>query len=420
MIPSRPLPLRVPRAVVWTFVLLAIACSGEPSGPSGEIPDPTFDRQEVLVRFLPGADLPAFHARHGTRTIASVTSERVHLLALPEGSDVTDLLPTLRMDPAIAAVAPNGVLDAPETETEGRSTMAFADPSLNGSDYTDQTALERMRVSEAWEAGRGSGVIVAVLDTGVDPTHPLLAGRLAPGGADLVDGDSDPWEEADGIDSDGDGATDEAMGHGTFVAGLVLSVAPESRILPIRVLDSDGVGTAFQVAAGLEAARRGGARVVNLSLGMTEEADVVEDLIDEMEDEGVVFVASAGNRGSDRRQFPAGAGDVIGVAAVDLNDRRAEFSNFGSWVSASAPGVGLVSLLPEGALGTWSGTSFAAALASGEAALLIGLAPAARSDDILDAILDSAIRLSDSALDGAGRLDARAAVDRLLDRLEDD
>jgi len=77
-----------------------------------------------------------------------------------------------------------------------------------------------------------------------------------------------------------------------------------------------------------------------------------------------------------------------------------------------------VSLLPAGALGTWSGTSFAAALASGEAALLIGLAPSARAADIRDAILDSAFRLPDPDLNGAGRLDARAAVDWLLDRLD--
>ncbi|MGH7565552.1 MAG: S8 family serine peptidase [Gemmatimonadota bacterium] len=410
----------IPRRAAVGLVLALTACSDGPSGPNGSTPDPDFDAGEVLVRLAPSADLAAFNARHGTRTIASVTSERVHLLGLPAGSDVVGILPALRADPALVAAAPNGVLGTPETEAEGRSTMAFADPSLTGSDYSDQNALDRMRVPEAWEASRGAGVVVAVLDTGVDPTHPLLAGRLATGGVDVIDGDTDPSEVADGVDSDGDGLTDEAMGHGTFVAGLVLSVAPEARVLPIRVLDSDGVGTAFQVAVGLEAARRAGARVVNLSLGMTEEADVVEQVIDEMEDEGVVFIASAGNRASDRRQFPAGAGDVIGVAAIDEDDRRAEFSNFGSWVSASAPGVGLVSLLPTGALGTWSGTSFAAALASGEAALLIALAPGARADDIRDAILDSALRLPDPSLNGAGRLDARAAVEWLLDRVGDD
>ncbi|HEU4463851.1 MAG TPA: S8 family serine peptidase, partial [Gemmatimonadota bacterium] len=207
-------------------------------------------------------------------------------------------------------------------------------------------------------------------------------------------------------------------GHGTFIAGLVTTVAPEARVLPIRILDSDGVGTAVDIAHGVELAIQRGARVINMSLGMEIESEVLEEVIDEhARDRGIVFVSSAGNSGVDRRQYPAGQGEVIGVAATTPADAKADFSNWGSWVSVSAPGDGLVSLLPAAAMGRWSGTSFASALASAEAAILIAFAPFARSDEIRRAIEDSAIELGDARLGGAGRIDVAAALDVLVDRV---
>ena len=115
-------------------------------------------------------------------------------------------------------------------------------------------------------------------------------------------------------------------------------------------------------------------------------------MIDEhARDRGIVFVSSAGNGGTDRPQYPAGQGEVLAVAATTSGDAKAEFSNWGSWVSVSAPGVGLVSLLPAGSMGRWSGTSFASAIASGAAAILTAFAPSARSDDIVKALEDEAV-----------------------------
>ena len=111
---------------------------------------------------------------------------------------------------------------------------------------------------------------------------------------------------------------------------------------------------------------------------------------------------------------------MISVAATDDSDRKADFSNFGSWVDVSAPGVGLISLFPGSRLASWSGTSFAAALASGEAALLVSLRPTAEIGDIHDAIERSAVPVDDERLNGSGRIDVRAAVDWLLERLDND
>ncbi|MCI0633279.1 MAG: S8 family serine peptidase, partial [Actinobacteria bacterium] len=255
-------------------------------------------------------------------------------------------------------------------------------------------------------------------DTGVDPGHPQLAGRIAGGGTDLVDGDADVSDTPDGIDSDEDGLVDEAVGHGTFVAGLVVSVAPDAEILPIRILDSDGIGEAVDIARGIEIAVDRGAQIVNLSLGMAVESEVLQQVIEEeSRQRGIVFMASAGNRDSEERQYPAGQDEVMGIAATDPGDAKADFSNWGSWVSVSAPGVGLVSLLPAAAMGRWSGTSFAAALASGEAAILIAFAPFARADEVRGAIEDAAEEVQDARLNGAGRIDVEAAVRLLEERL---
>jgi subtilisin family serine protease len=116
-------------------------------------------------------------------------------------------------------------------------------------------------------------------------------------------------------------------------------------------------------------------------------------------------------------QFPAEEDEVIGVAATDPGDRRADFSNFGSWVDVAAPGVGLVSLFPGGGLANWSGTSFSAALTSGEAALLVPLFqgdPDDLQEGVQVAIAESALALGDPTLNGIGRIDVQAAVEVLL------
>lgn len=383
--------------------------------PDPDPPPSATEAAEVLTRLAPGVQIETIHDRYGTTTLEAVASQRVYLLGLPEGKTLEEVLPVMQTDPDLDGASPNSRLEAPEAQS--RSTMAFADPALERVDREDQQAIRRIRAREAWPESRGSGVIVAVLDTGVDAGHPQLRRRIAPGGVDLVDDDMDPSDPADGIDSDGDGLVDEAAGHGTFIAGLVLAVAPDAEILPIRILDSDGTGEAIDIARGIEIAIRSGARIVNLSLGMELESLVLQQVIDEeARRRGIVFVASAGNRNTDERQWPAGQDDVIGVAAVDPNDQKADFSNFGSWVAVAAPGVGLVSTLPSIAMGTWSGTSFASGLASGEAAVLIAFAPSATSADIRGAMEDSGVFVG-SGLARHGRIDVEAALRILEERL---
>lgn len=418
-----------PPSTLWRITGTLFACAFLLLSPAAGIPGPLPPSdhggaglpsatvapgpRQVLVRLAPGVTIERINRRYGTSTVNRLSSEPVFLLRVPQGETVSDLLAAMALDVDLEVAEPNRPFQNPEAQ---ETSMTFADPALGASDFIDQKALDRIRAPQAQALANGRGVLVAVLDTGVDLTHPRLAGRIAPGGLDLVDNDERPDDTRDGIDSDGDGFVDEAAGHGTFVAGLILAVAPRASILPVRILNSDGVGTAFDLARGIEIAHRRGARVVNMSLGMNVPSHVVDGLIGRLKNRDVIFVASAGNRDAEEpQQFPARDSHVIGTVATNREDRKAQFSNFGSWTDVAAPGVGLVSLFPRRALATWSGTSFASALVSGAAAVVISAKPAADFNDVVDAILESADPIDDLNPGfhrelGSGRIDVLGAV----------
>jgi subtilisin family serine protease len=235
-------------------------------------------------------------------------------------------------------------------------------------------------------------------------------------GWDLVDGDPDPTEERNGLDDDGDGQRDEGFGHGTFVASLVLAVAPDARILPIRVLDTDCVGHASLLASAITMAADRGAHVINLSAGMATRAKVVEDAIGSARSRGVWVVVASGNTGVEDVHFPAALSNAESVTSVDGQDRRSPFASFGSEVDLAAPGQDLLGAFPEGS-GTawWSGTSFSAALVSGAYALVRERHPEWGGEEVLKHLEDTATAIdalnpSVAGRLGEGRLDLDAAT----------
>ena len=145
---------------------------------------------------------------------------------------------------------------------DGAPDDAGSDPAV----WRNQSASQQLQLSKAHELSEGDGTLVAVLDTGVERSHSALAGLLQPGW-DYVDDDPDPSDSQNGRDDDGDLAVDESFGHGTFVSGTVALTAPKARIMPMRVLNSDGRGNLFVVAEAITDAVKAGADVILLAFG---------------------------------------------------------------------------------------------------------------------------------------------------------
>ena len=303
-------------------------------------------------------------------------------------------------DPATVSVALDRVVHAADTTPSGGL------PLSNDTDRWKQWALTRLHAEQTWARTTGSGVTVAVIDTGVEASHPDLIGAVLPG-LDLVGSGAEDASAA----STGDGSDDE-NGHGTHVAGIVAAVAgngtgiaglaPGVKILPVRVLDADGAGYDSAVAAGITAAVDHGATVLNLSLGGTD-ASATAAAVKYAISKGVVVVAAAGNERSAGNQvnYPAADPDVIAVAATDPEDRDAAFSNTGSHLDLAAPGVRIWSTYKDGTYKVLSGTSMATPYVSAAAALLKSVAPG-----LAPAAIAALLERTATDLGPAGRDDA--------------
>ena len=316
--------------------------------------------------------------------------------------------------------------ESKSTQSEGEiSTAAYtsSDRTLGGINPTStpmvgsdffaaadaQAALRaQIRADQAHQVASGHGMIVAVLDGGFNLDHPALQDRLMPYSWDTIDHDADAHDTGNGVDDNGDGVVDGAVGHGTFVAGMVLVAAPDARILPVRVRNDEGFGPNIAISEGIYWAVDQGAHVINLSLatGYNEMGGLGGALSYAM-DRGVIVVAAAGNTGATFLSDMASTKKVLAVGAVDADDQIAPFSNYVTSNKAGyrilfAPGVDLVG--PTGTTdgdewGVWSGTSFSAGLVSGACALAKQL----HGDWMHGRVLDHVEASVDSITDPNGR-----------------
>ena len=236
----------------------------------------------------------------------------------------------------------------------------------------------RIAADKAWEAGcNGAGIVVAVLDTGIDLDHPDLADNI-------VDG----WNF---IDNNGDAS--DLDNHGTMVSGVIaaiadnseglVGVAPDAKIMPLKVLDSDG-GNPRDVASAIRYAADNGAKIITMSFGgqYGRLSISAERAIDYAARQGCILVAAVGNDNTDELVFPAAYEQVIAVSAIDQNDVRADFSNCGSYVEFCAPGINIVSTGKDGDYFMGNGTSFAAPLVAGLAALMLSDDPQLSGEEV--------------------------------------
>jgi subtilisin family serine protease len=283
---------------------------------------------------------------------------------------------------------------------------AAADP-LRGS----QWALDAIHLQPATGA-TAAGALVAVVDSGVDAAHPDLAGRVVTG-PDLVDGDDRP---------------DDPTGHGTHIAGIIAAaagngiggagIAPAARILAVRVLDNDDSGSAANVAAGIDAAVDAGADVINVSLNWSQASPELAPVTAAMlraADAGALLVVAAGNDAQGRCEEPVLPQRALCVGALNGDLKLATFSSYGQGLGVVAPGDAVLSTWRDGAYERMSGTSQAAAMASGVAALLAGLG--LRGEALMQRLVSTARDIGTPGPDprsGAGILDAQRAVEGAL------
>ena len=257
--------------------------------------------------------------------------------------------------------------------------LIVAASSVNDPLVSEQWGWYRIDVDKAYETGyRGSGVIVAVLDTGVDGDHPDIS-------TNIIDG----WNFVDNNDN-----VTDLDGHGTMVAGIIAAianngvgiagVAPEVKIMPLKVLTSSG-GNWIDLDRAIIRAADNGARVIVMSLGgkYSPLSLATKAAIDYAYRKGCILVAAAGNDNTSEPFYPAAYDEVIAVSAIDQNDIKAHFSNFGDYIDFCAPGVNIISTWKNGKYAYGSGTSFAAPYVAGVVALLLSKYPELSNEDVV-------------------------------------
>lgn len=371
---------------------------------------------QVIVQLFSGASIDQFNSRYGTSTLDSINGRPIYLLQLPQKMTHDEFELLVFGDPDLDKEELNFTASDP-----GGDTRSFYG-SRSANDYHQQAAAEGMNVPEAHAITTGTGVTVAVLDTGMDTDHPLLIGR-AVNGWNFITNSADTDDVAQGVDTSGNGTPDEFVGHGSMIAGMINLVAPDANIMPVVVLDSDGESTSWRVAKGIYYAIDQRVNVINLSLGTSVETFVLHEAIDEARDHWITVVTSAGNFGHNGpEQFPAAMQDnrTIAVAAADLEFHITEFTNLGDYIIVSAPGVEAVGPFVDGGYQIGEGTSFSTAWVSGAAALIHAVGWDHSTGNVSKIIERSALsyvdlpgRLEDRA--GGGVLDVEAALIRHLE-----
>jgi thermitase len=313
-----------------------------------------------------------------------------------------------QVDSAVATV-----LDQPgmENASVDDSSLSGSAPTIeprlpisNDPYFDNQWALSQIQVVELWQVTTGSPeVLVAVLDTGIDQNHEDLEGKVV--------------AEVNLTDSP---TPSDAHGHGTHIAGIIAAisnngigiagVAPQCRLMNVKVADDKGRCQAAAVAEGIIWAVDNGARVINISVELREPSLELEEAINYAWSRGAVIVAAAGNDGSESPVYPAYYENCLAVAATRQNDALAPLSNHGDWVDVAAPGFNIYSTLPQNSYGYKTGTSFATAYVSGLAALLFSVVTDSNGDGRLNDEVRAAIEAGCQKIGvngvGEGRIDA--------------
>lgn len=383
-------------------ILLTTAAYGTPlSADEGSpLADAPYVPDRIVVKLKEGissAYMAQLHASQKAMVVGEIPQIGVQILSVPSG-EVEARIAAYRADPRVEYAEPDYI----------------AQPVYEPNDpyYGDGTQWgpQKIQASLAWNLCTGDpNVIIAVIDSGVDPNHPDLAGKLVTG-YNFLDGSTD---------------TTDDYGHGTHVAGIaaaatdngvgIAGVAFNSQIMPLKVYNKYTSPLYSRIASAMTYAADHGAKVINVSLGNYSSSSSLQSAVNYAWNAGCVLVGSAGNNSRSDPFYPAAYDNVVGVSATDQNDVKASWSNYGAQVAVAAPGVSIYSTYWNGGsiYAYMSGTSMAAPHVAGLTALLFAQDDTRSNATVRSLIEDTADDLGDAGWDqyyGYGRINAYRAL----------
>ncbi|WP_248762106.1 S8 family peptidase [Pseudarthrobacter sp. SSS035] len=395
------------KSVVVGLAAMVMAFGGITlAAPGAAAAEPSQITGQILVKFRDTGAAEGVLRGHGLTEGPGIGSTGAHLIRVPEGKELK-LIEALSRNPAVEYAEPDEVVTPATddqyfqrqyalhnvgqsfTNTAGTLTIAAGKPDA------DVDAVE------AWSTTPGTGIKVAVLDSGVANDNPDINTKVV-ARANFTNGETG----------------DDNYGHGTHVAGIVAAshdtvgvagTCPGCTILDGKVLNDSGIGSSSSLANGINWAVSNGAKVINMSLGVRA-SRTLETAVNNAWARGVVLVAAAGNGGNQTKIYPGAYPNVIAVAATDNFDAKASFSTYGaSWVDIAAPGVNVYSTFPnhkfvlEGQYNrsrgydVGNGTSMSSPIVAATAALVWS-----RNTGATSAVVRDKVELTADAISGTG------------------
>ena len=400
--------------------------------------------KQIIVKLAPGAGIGQINLRYNTQTQECFVTcndspdSRVYLLKIPDGVKIDGLLKKFEVDSRIEYAELNYLASAPESDAPNAQARHRGFPTDSATptadDYSEDSAYPdtALNLTKARAITTGAGTTVAILDTGAQLDHPALEASFE--GVpryDFVSDDTNPSEPS--FATTKEQRAREVVGHGTHVAGIVHLVAPGAGLMPLRVLDREGYGSAFHIAEAVAYADRRSADVINLSLGSPSLSLLVREKVNQAISGGTVVTAAAGNYNSIAPQYPAynvlpdtlKDEGLLAVSSVNAEPRRSNFANYGPWVDIAAPGEKILSTYPvsrysKSGYAYWTGTSMATPFVAGEAALIHKVDGSLSASGIEGRIRCSARDLPDDpthTMMGAGHADVGASLKPINDSI---
>lgn len=373
------------------FFLVSVTCCAASAGSVwGGSAEASYVEDELLVQPRAGVNKDIFEAVINSldaATAAEIPQINVKKIKVPPQA-LEKVRAALSKNPHVKYVEPN--------------YLAKSGGTPNDPTYASQWHLPKISAPTGWDISTGSNVIdIAIIDSGVDPTHPDLAAKLLPG-YNFVNGNTD---------------THDVLGHGTAVAGSaaaignnstgVAGVAWNNPIMPLLVLDATDSASYSNIASAITYAVDHGVRVINVSIGGSSSSSTLQNAVNYAWSKGAMVFASAMNNASSVPYYPAACTNAVAVSATTSSDTLASFSSYGNWITISAPGSYIYTTNNGGGYGAWNGTSFSSPITAGLAALILSVNPNLSNTQVVNIIKNNADDLGTAGFDqyfGYGRI----------------